>query len=48
MLVFAVVTVAQWALPLDPVSTVAGNAWAAVRLWQLRRPPGPDPTGPAA
>ncbi len=46
--VFAVVTVAQWALPLDPVSTVAGNAWAAVRLWQLRRPPGPDSAGPAA
>ncbi|HEX7624806.1 MAG TPA: hypothetical protein VF400_14615 [Anaeromyxobacteraceae bacterium] len=34
---FGVVTVVQWALPLDPVSTVAADLWAAARLWQLHR-----------
>lgn len=35
--VFAVVTVAQWALPLDPVTTVIGDAWAAWRILRLLR-----------
>ena len=33
--VFAVITVAQWALPLDPITTVVGNIWAAARMWSL-------------
>ena len=38
---FAVVSVVQWAAPLDPVTTVAGDGWAAWQLWRLRRPHGP-------
>jgi hypothetical protein len=34
---FAVLTVVQWAVPLDPVTTVIGDAWAAARLWTLHR-----------
>lgn len=33
---FSVVTVVQWAAPLDPVTTVIGDAWATWRLWTLR------------
>jgi hypothetical protein len=32
---FMVITVVQWAAPLDPVTTVIGNVWAASRLWSL-------------
>jgi hypothetical protein len=32
---FAVISVAQWILPLDPFSTVIADAWAATRLWGL-------------
>ncbi len=32
---FAVVTVVQWTAPLDPVTTVLGDLWAAARIWQL-------------
>lgn len=32
---FAAVQMAAWALPLDPVTNVAIDAWAAVRLWRL-------------
>jgi hypothetical protein len=35
---FAVVTVAQWAAPFDPVTTVIGDAWAAWRISRLARP----------
>jgi hypothetical protein len=35
---FSVVTVAQWAAPLDPMTTVLGDAWAAWRIWKLPRP----------
>ena len=34
---YAVVTVVQWAAPLDPVTTVMGNVWAARHLWGLLR-----------
>lgn len=34
---FAVVTVVQWGLPLDPLTTVAGDAWVAWRAWRLLR-----------
>jgi hypothetical protein len=37
---FAVVTVAQWCAPLDPVTTVIGDAWAAWRIARLARPAG--------
>jgi hypothetical protein len=33
--VFGILTVVQWGLPLDPVTTVAGNAWLAWRCWRL-------------
>ena len=33
--VYMVITVAQWAAPLDPLTTVAANVWAAGRLWTL-------------
>jgi hypothetical protein len=36
---FAAVTVAQWAAPLDPVTTVAGDLWAAHRMWRLTAAP---------
>jgi hypothetical protein len=39
---FAVISVCQWALPLDPVTTVAGDIWAATRLWRLLRPAAAD------
>jgi len=32
---FAVVTVSQWAVPLDPVTTVLGDTWAAWQAWRL-------------
>jgi hypothetical protein len=32
---FAAVAMASWALPLDPVTNVAADAWAAVQLWRL-------------
>ena len=35
--VFAVITVAQWMVPLDPVTTVIGDLWAANQLWILLR-----------
>ena len=38
--VFMVITVAQWAAPLDPVTTVIGDLWAANHLWFLLRPAG--------
>jgi alpha-1,6-mannosyltransferase len=44
---FAVLTVAQWAAPLDPVTTVACDAWAAWRIWRLARPAGDRPLLPA-
>jgi hypothetical protein len=34
---FAVLSMAQWAAPLDPVTTVLCDLWAAVRIWQLHR-----------
>ncbi|HEX9577529.1 MAG TPA: hypothetical protein VF993_07240 [Myxococcales bacterium] len=34
---FAVVSVSQWALPLDPLTTVAADIWAATRIWRLPR-----------
>jgi len=34
---FAVITVAQWALPLDPVTNVVADAWAAWRILRLLR-----------
>lgn len=34
---YMVITVAQWAVPLDPFTTVATNVWAAGRLWSLLR-----------
>lgn len=46
---FAVVSVAQWIVPLDPFTTVAADIWAAVRLWRLSRPaPSTASTLPAA
>jgi hypothetical protein len=35
--VYTVLTVAQWALPLDPFSTVAVNAWTALALFRWGR-----------
>jgi len=32
---FAAISVAQWILPLDPFTTVIGDAWAVTRLWSL-------------
>ena len=32
---FAVISVAQWILPLDPFTTVIGDVWAVTRLWSL-------------
>ncbi len=32
---FAVISVVQWILPLDPFTTVIGDAWAVTRLWSL-------------
>lgn len=37
--VYAVLTAAQWAVPLDPVSTVAVDAWVAVAWWRAGRGP---------
>ena len=34
---FAALQMAAWALPLDPVTNVAIDAWAAARLWRLLR-----------
>lgn len=39
--VYGVLTVVQWAAPLDPVTTVAGNAWVARELFCLRPQPPP-------
>ena len=33
---FAALAMASWALPLDPVTNVALDVWALVRLWKLR------------
>ncbi len=33
---FSVVTVVQWIVPLDPVTTVAGNLWLVWHAWRLR------------
>ncbi|HTT71551.1 MAG TPA: hypothetical protein VMG32_10040 [Anaeromyxobacteraceae bacterium] len=42
--VYTVLTVVQWALPLDPVSTVAVNVWTAIAWRRLpHRPPEPGP-----
>jgi alpha-1,6-mannosyltransferase len=35
--VYAVLTVVQWALPLDPASTVAVDAWTALALYRSSR-----------
>jgi alpha-1,6-mannosyltransferase len=44
---YAVLTVVQWAAPLDPVSTVAVNAWTALALYRARRaPPAPVSCAP--
>jgi len=45
---YAVVTVVQWAAPLDPFTTVAGNVWAAMHLWKLLREDRPLATTPGA
>jgi len=45
---FSVVTVVQWAAPLDPVTTVVGNLWAASRIWRMSRPAGVRTTASAA
>jgi hypothetical protein len=34
---YAVLTVALWMVPLDPVTTVAVDAWTAVAWYRLRR-----------
>jgi hypothetical protein len=46
--VFSVVTVVQWAAPLDPVTTVAGDLWAAYRIWSLVRRDAREPAAYAA
>jgi hypothetical protein len=46
--VFSVVTVVQWAAPLDPVTTVAGDLWAAYRIWSLVRGDAREPAAYAA
>jgi alpha-1,6-mannosyltransferase len=35
--IFAIVSVVQWGLPLDPATTVAADAWMAWRCWRLLR-----------
>lgn len=35
---YAVVTVCLWAAPLDPVTNVLADGWAAWRIWRLTRP----------
>jgi hypothetical protein len=35
---YMVITVAQWIVPLDPVSTVVADVWAAIRIVQLLKP----------
>ena len=35
---FALVSVVQWGVPLDPVTSVIADGWAALRLWRLSRP----------
>jgi len=35
---FSILTVVQWAVPFDPVTTVMGNVWAAWRILCLSRP----------
>jgi hypothetical protein len=45
---FSVVTVVQWAAPLDPVTTVAADLWAASRIWRLSRPAGAETAASAA
>ena len=37
---YAVLTVVQWAVPLDPVTTVAVNLWVVVALWRNERAAG--------
>lgn len=37
LVLFSFVTVVQWIAPLDPVTTVAGDGWAAWQLWRLAR-----------
>jgi len=41
---FAALSVALWAVPLDPVTNVAVDAWAA---WRLARLLWPEPVAPA-
>ena len=36
---YTLITVVQWALPLDPFTTLVGNAWVLRELWHLRRVP---------
>jgi alpha-1,6-mannosyltransferase len=46
--VFAVISVIQWALPLDPLTTVIGNAYVAREFWrQLRTPKSVKPVSRA-
>lgn len=45
---FTIASVALWAVPLDPITTVLVDAWAALRLWTLRRRPAPALAEPAA
>lgn len=45
---FAVVTVCQWAVPLDPFTTVAADVWAATRIWRLIRPVAVDASASVA
>lgn len=41
---YALLSVVQYALPLDPYTTVAGNAWIAWQGWRLwRAPAAPSP-----
>jgi hypothetical protein len=37
--VYSILTVVQWALPLDPFSTVAVNGWTVVMIWRALRTP---------
>jgi hypothetical protein len=45
---FSVVTVVQWAAPLDPVTTVMADLWAASRIWRLSRPASEETIASAA
>jgi hypothetical protein len=45
---FSVVTVVQWAAPLDPVTTVMADLWAVSRMWRLSRPASEETISSAA